>query len=65
MLSQALDVTQTYTKEQMNKNQIIQKLKNPRLDEYTRETLQQHLHHLTVQEQSAKRPKKNSHKKQK
>jgi hypothetical protein len=56
-------VTQTYTKDTMNKQQIITKLKNHNLDEYTRETLQQRLHHLTVQEQSAKRPKKNSPKK--
>jgi len=48
----------------MNKQQIISKLKNHNLDEYTRETLQQLLHHLTVQEQSAKRPKKIPHKKQ-
>jgi hypothetical protein len=47
----------------MNKQQIISKLKNHNLDAYTRETLQQLLHHLTVQEQSAKRPKKNSPKK--
>lgn len=57
-------MTQTYTKDTMNKQQIISKLKNHNLDEYTRETLQQLLHHLTVQEQSAKRPKKIPHKKQ-
>ena len=41
-------------------------LKNARLDDYARETLQQHLHHLTVteQERSAKRPKKIPYKKQ-
>lgn len=42
----------------MNKQQIIQKLKDTRLDTITRELLQQHLHHINTQAKLKKQKNK-------
>ena len=44
----------------MTRQQIENKLKDPKLDSYSRELLLQHLHYLSVEKPlSALRPKKN------